>query len=214
MQKTAQAWFTGGAAASSAAAGESQPSLLADWNSYAATRSDTSSSSPLPFDIEAAVRSANDTVSGTFSSVTKGVRELPGSFQSATSSLPSGKALMYFGLFLATGIFFVFIAFALFLPVMVIMPQKFAICFTLGCALIIASLFALKGPANQLAHMTSKETTGFRNSFPQTLLVASEATFLSGICWMHGWYNLRFYGASQLFSLSDLLGPSGMCYCP
>ncbi|RLM84370.1 protein transport protein SFT2-like [Panicum miliaceum] len=158
MHKTAQAWFTGGTAASSAAASESQPSLLADWNSYAATRSDaSSSSSPLPFDIEAAVRSANDTVSGTFSSVTKGVRELPGSFQSATSSFPSGRALMYFGLFLATGIFFVFIAFALFLPVMVLMPQKFALSFTLGCALIIASLFALKGPANQLAHMTSKE---------------------------------------------------------
>jgi hypothetical protein len=68
MHKTAQAWFTGGTAASPAASGESQPSLLADWNSYAATRSDASSSSPLPFDIEAAVRSANDTVSGTFSS--------------------------------------------------------------------------------------------------------------------------------------------------
>jgi hypothetical protein len=73
--------------------------------------------------------------------VTKGVRELPGS---------------YFGLFLSTGIFFVFIAFALFLPIMVLMPQKFAISFTLGCTLIMASLFALKGPANQLAHMTSK----------------------------------------------------------
>ncbi|CAL5061319.1 unnamed protein product [Urochloa decumbens] len=166
MHKTAQAWFTGGGAASSAAtAAESQPSLLADWNSYAATRSDASSSSPLPFDIEAAVRSANDTVSGTFSSVTKGVRELPGSFQNATSSFPSGKALLYFGLFLATGIFFVFIAFALFLPVMVLMPQKFAICFTLGCALIIASLFALKGPANQLAHMTSKERLPFSVGF-------------------------------------------------
>jgi len=69
MHKTAQAWFTGGTAASSAAASESQPSLLADWNSYAAARSDaSSSSSPLSFDIEAAVRSANDTVSGTFSS--------------------------------------------------------------------------------------------------------------------------------------------------
>jgi hypothetical protein len=68
---------------------------------------------------------------------------------------------MYFGLFLASGIFFVFIAFTLFLPVMVIMPQKFAISFTLGCALIITSLFALKGPANQFAHMTSKEVTQF-----------------------------------------------------
>jgi hypothetical protein len=67
MQKTAQSWFTGGTASSGTAA-ESQPSLLADWNSYAATRSDaSSSSSPLPFDIEAAVRTANDTVSGTFS---------------------------------------------------------------------------------------------------------------------------------------------------
>ncbi|GJN00961.1 hypothetical protein PR202_ga18188 [Eleusine coracana subsp. coracana] len=168
MHKTAQAWFTGGTAASTATSSESQPSLLADWNSYAATRSDASSSaSPLPFDIEAAVRTANDTVSGTFSSVTKGVRELPGSFQSATSSFPSGKALMYFGLFLASGIFFVFIAFTLFLPVMVLMPQKFAISFTLGCALIIASLFALKGPANQFAHMTSKEVT---QSFSSVLM--------------------------------------------
>jgi hypothetical protein len=66
MQKTAQSWFTGGTTSPGTAASESQPSLLADWNSYAAASS-SSSSSPLPFDIEAAVRSANDTVSGTFS---------------------------------------------------------------------------------------------------------------------------------------------------
>lgn len=89
--------------------------------------------------------------------VSKGVRELPGNFQSATSNVPSGKALMYFGLFLATGVFFIFIAFTMFLPVMVLMPQKFAICFTLGCCFIIGSFFALKGPKNQLAHMFSKE---------------------------------------------------------
>ena len=67
MQKTAQSWFTGGSPDAAAAASESQPSLLADWNSYAAERSDASSSSPLPFDIELAVRSANNTFSGTFS---------------------------------------------------------------------------------------------------------------------------------------------------
>ncbi|KAL0534574.1 hypothetical protein IC582_028865 [Cucumis melo] len=64
---------------------------------------------------------------------------------------------MYFSLFLATGVFFIFIAFTMFLPVMVLMPQKFAICFTLGCCFIIGSFFALKGPKNQLAHMFSKE---------------------------------------------------------
>lgn len=91
--------------------------------------------------------------------VSKGVRDLPGNFQSATSNVPSGKALVYFGLFLASGVFFVFIAFTLFLPIMVVMPQKFALCFTLGCGFIIGSFFALKGPKSQLAHMLSKEVT-------------------------------------------------------
>ena len=71
--------------------------------------------------------------------------------------MPSGKALMYFGLLLASGVFFIFIAFTMFLPVMVLMPQKFAICFTLGCGFIIGSFFALRGPQNQLAHMSSAE---------------------------------------------------------
>ncbi|TQD85978.1 hypothetical protein C1H46_028457 [Malus baccata] len=108
--------------------------------------------------------------------VSKAVRDIPGSLQSATSNVPSGKALMYFGLFLATGVFFVFIAFTTFLPVMVLMPQKFAICFTLGCAFIIASFFALKGPKNQLAHMSSKErlpfTVGFLGSMVGTIYVS------------------------------------------
>lgn len=107
------------------------------------------------------------------SRVSKGVS---GNFQSATSNIPSGKALMYFGLFLATGVFFVFTSFALFLPVIVLVPQKFAICFTLGCGFIIASFFALKGPKNQLAHMSSKErlpfTLGFIGSMVGTLYVS------------------------------------------
>lgn len=92
-----------------------------------------------------------------FYRVSKGVRDLPGNFQSATSNVPSGTSVIYFALLLASGAFFVIIAFSIFLPVMVLTPQKFAICFTIGCALIIASLFALKGPKNQLKHMTSKE---------------------------------------------------------
>ncbi|KAJ6752520.1 hypothetical protein OIU85_002892 [Salix viminalis] len=185
-------------------------SLLADWNSYAATSDANESTNGLrsfgSLDLEAAVRSANDTVSGTlnvdsFSSyntefpgpgfdyssyaavlcgiggrVSKGVRDIPGNFQSATSNIPSGKALMYFGLFLATGVFFIFIAFTLFLPVIVLVPQKFAICFTLGCGSIIGSFFALKGPKNQLAHMSSKErlpfTLGFIGSMVGTLYVS------------------------------------------
>lgn len=92
---------------------------------------------------------------------------IPGNLQSATSNIPSGKALMYFGLLLASGVFFVFIAFTVFLPVIVIVPQKFALCFTVGCGFIIGSFFMLKGPKNQFLHMTSTEVIvhSFRNSF-------------------------------------------------
>uniref|UniRef100_A0A6N2KZ06 Vesicle transport protein n=1 Tax=Salix viminalis TaxID=40686 RepID=A0A6N2KZ06_SALVM len=99
-------------------------SLLADWNSYAATSDANESTNGLrsfgSLDLEAAVRSANDTVSGTL--------------------------------------------------------NKFAICFTLGCGFIIGSFFALKGPKNQLAHMSSKEripfTLGFIGSMVGTLYVS------------------------------------------
>ncbi|RVX14820.1 Protein transport protein SFT2 [Vitis vinifera] len=108
--------------------------------------------------------------------VSKGVRDLPGNIQSATSNVPSGRSLMYFGILLATGVFFVFIAFTMFLPVMVLMPQKFALCFTIGCSFIIGSFFALKGPKNQLAHMSTKErlpfTLGFIGSMVGTIYVS------------------------------------------
>ncbi|XP_020264334.1 protein transport protein SFT2 [Asparagus officinalis] len=170
--QTAQAWFMGGPSGSDQP--KSSSSLLADWNSYAASRSeDDSGSGALGFDIESAVRSANDKVTGTFSVVSRGVS---GSFQNATSSVPSGKSLMYFGLLLASGVFFIFIAFTMFLPVIVLMPQKFAICFTTGCAFIIGSFFALRGPKNQLAHMASKErlpfTLGFIGSMVGTIYVS------------------------------------------
>ncbi|KAI8003176.1 Protein transport protein SFT2 [Camellia lanceoleosa] len=99
-----------------------------------------------------------------------GVRDIPGNLQSATSNLPSGKSLMYFGILLATGVFFVFIAFTMFLPVIVLLPQKFALCFTLGCCLIIGSFFALKGPKNQFLHMSSKERLPFTLGFVGTMV--------------------------------------------
>ncbi|KAF8409781.1 hypothetical protein HHK36_005860 [Tetracentron sinense] len=209
MQATAQTWFTGGPSSNDQ---QQSSSLLADWNSYAASKdSEEIGSSTLGFDLEAAVRTANDKVTGTFSVtgnlkpalaeldplrvdqigaecaeikykililflVSQGVRDLPGNLQSATSSVPSGKSLVYFGFLMATGVFFVFIAFTMFLPVMVLMPQKFAICFTLGCAFIIGSFFALKGPKNQFAHMSSKErlpfTLGFIGSMVGTIYVS------------------------------------------
>ncbi|RRT53896.1 hypothetical protein B296_00018057 [Ensete ventricosum] len=68
MQRTAQAWFSGGPSERDA---PPSSSLLADWNSYAASKAveegGSSSSSLAGFDLEAAVRTANDKVAGTFS---------------------------------------------------------------------------------------------------------------------------------------------------
>ncbi|GFY97672.1 protein transport protein SFT2-like [Actinidia eriantha] len=196
MHKTAQAWFAGGPSSSNGDdLQKSSSSLLADWNAYAASKE--SEDSDLSFDLEAAVRTANDKVTGTFSVVSKGVRDLPGNFQSATSNVPSGKSLMYFGLLLATGAFFIFIAFTMFLPVMVLMPQKFAICFTIGCALIIGSFFALKGPKNQFEHMSSKERLPFTLGFLGTMV---GTVYVSMV--------LHSYILSVLFSVLQVLALS------
>ncbi|CAI9089787.1 OLC1v1024422C1 [Oldenlandia corymbosa var. corymbosa] len=198
MHKTAQGWFSGGPTNDLQKA---PPSLLADWNAYAASRdieeSAESSSSTLGFDLESAVRTANDKVSGTFNVVSKGVRDLPGSFQSATSSVPSGKSLMYFALLLASGVFFIIIAFSIFLPVMVIAPQKFAICFTMGCGFIIGSFFALKGPKNQLAHMMSKERLPFTVGF----LVSTVGTMYVSMM-LHSYILSVFFSLLQVIALS------------
>uniref|UniRef100_A0A0A9HS96 Vesicle transport protein n=1 Tax=Arundo donax TaxID=35708 RepID=A0A0A9HS96_ARUDO len=132
-----QPWFSSGGPSSSAAASSSQPSLLAEWNSYAAARSSEDAGDGFGVDIEAAVRSAKDRVAGAFGVVSKGVRGLPGSFKSHVLWCISCEWHIL-----------VFIAFTIFLPVMVIMPQKFAICFTAGCAFVMGSFFALKGPKN------------------------------------------------------------------
>ncbi|XAR56822.1 hypothetical protein NMG60_11037441 [Bertholletia excelsa] len=155
----------------------SSSSLLADWNSYAASRDSEDGGTSLGvFDLEAAVRSANDTVTGTFNVVSKGVRDLPGNLQSATSTFPSGKALMYFG--------------------------KFALCFTFGCGMIIGSFFALKGPVNQFKHMTSKErlpfTLGFIGTMAGTIYVSMvlHSYFLSVIFSVLQVLALAYYAVS------------------
>ncbi|XP_051115347.1 protein transport protein SFT2-like [Andrographis paniculata] len=221
MQKTAQGWFTGGP---SSDLDSKPPSLLAEWNAYAAT-SDPADRDPSSFDLEAAVRTANDKVTSTFNVFSKGVRDLPGSFNSATSSVPSGKSLMYFGFFLATGVFFIFIAFTIFLPVMVLKPQKFAICFTIGCAFIVGAFFALKGPKDQLSHMLSMQrlpfTLAFLGSMAGTIYVSMVlhsyvlSVVFSGLQVLSlAYYSLSYFpgGSAGLKFLSSTL-VSSVCRC-
>ncbi|KAM2571811.1 hypothetical protein TB1_006487 [Malus domestica] len=68
MQKMAHEWFSQTGSSVDDSQKPSSSSLLANWNSYAVSQSiDNSSSLGLGFDLQSTVRSANDTVSGTFS---------------------------------------------------------------------------------------------------------------------------------------------------
>ena len=71
--------------------------------------------------------------------------------------MPSQKAFFYFLTTLGAGLFFMMIAFTMFLPVLVLAPQKFALCFTIGSLLVMSSFFVLKGPMAQLNHMITPE---------------------------------------------------------
>ena len=69
--------------------------------------------------------------------------------------------LAYFTAFMAAGAGFLLLSFFVFLPVLVLAPAKFALCFTLGSGLVMAALIALRGARAQLAHMTSAERLPF-----------------------------------------------------
>lgn len=68
MQKMAQGWFTQGGSSGSDNQLKTSSSLLADWNSYAESQAadDSTFNMGIGLDLESAVRSANETVSGTF----------------------------------------------------------------------------------------------------------------------------------------------------
>ncbi|KAG0582012.1 hypothetical protein M758_3G026000 [Ceratodon purpureus] len=188
-----QGWFAG---PSSKAQGKEGGSLLADWNSYAASKeadegSLSSVASAAAMDLEAGLSSAGTTLAGAFSTVTKGVRELPSSVSSAATFVPSRQSIMSFSLMVGSGVFFIMMAFTVFLPMIIVAPQKFAICFTLGCIFIMGAFFALKGPKSQALHMISKErlpfTLGFLGSMGATLYASMVlhsyifSVFFSGI---------------------------------
>ncbi len=69
--------------------------------------------------------------------------------------------LTYFMTLLGTGIVFLILAFTLFLPVIILAPAKFALTFSIGSSLILASFSALRGWRQQCMHMFSTERLPF-----------------------------------------------------
>lgn len=71
--------------------------------------------------------------------------------------MPSQRAVGFFVSLLGAGIFFMSLSFTVFLPLIALAPQKFAICFSVGSSLVMGAFFALKGPAAQLQSMLAPD---------------------------------------------------------
>ena len=74
---------------------------------------------------------------------------------------PSRDQMTAFAVLLGAGALFLAVAFFVCLPVVVLSPHKFALAFTVGCALVLAAFAALRGFRAQLSHMLSQDRAAF-----------------------------------------------------
>lgn len=84
--------------------------------------------------------------------------------------IPSGTDFVYFaGLLCGAAVFF-FLAFFLFLPMLVIAPGKFALSFTCGSICTMAAMLMLSGWKAGLSHMVSPERLPFTTVYVGSML--------------------------------------------
>ena len=98
--------------------------------------------------------------------------------------------------FLAASALFLFLAFFLFLPTIILSPSKFALSFTLGSVCLMASFSALRGWRQQLAHMTTPERLPFSVGY-----VASILATLYAALFMHSYILSLFCSGLQVIAL-------------
>lgn len=79
-------------------------------------------------------------------------------------SVPSSDSMQWFGLLLAVGGISMAISF-MFLPMVVVSPQKFALLFALGSGSLIASTVVLRGPVGFLGGIFSGTVTDHTDTY-------------------------------------------------
>eukprot|EP00884_Botryococcus_braunii_P023353 jgi/Botrbrau1/9701/Bobra.0201s0031.1 len=132
---------------------EAPASVLAEWNKYNSGSAEPSQSDRLLSQVEEGAGNVGTFITHQFTRAVTGVQTGVSSVSSGVASVgssvqnhvPSSSSLMYFFAFLGTGLLFEILAFSIFLPVIVLAPAKFALCFTLGSALMMGSFMTLKG---------------------------------------------------------------------
>ncbi|KAL4447203.1 hypothetical protein ABPG77_007236 [Micractinium sp. CCAP 211/92] len=199
-----QTWFAG-----SAPDKEPQSSnLLSEWNKYSSggAGASGSSSSMAPASTAQLVSveeggapiatGASGALKSLATMVTSAANSAAAAASGATSSIPSTTQWTYFAFFLGTGVLFLAMAFFLFLPMIILAPAKFAMTFSIGSALLIASLGALKGWKAMFGHLLSKERLPFAGAYFGSLLATLYVSLV-----MHSYlFSLLFCGA-QLVTL-------------
>lgn len=85
---------------------------------------------------------------------------------------------MLFFCLLGGGLFFLFMAFFLFLPVIILSPSKFALAFTIGCCLILSAFAALKGWRRQVAQMFARDRLLFTSSYLGSIVLTVYASII------------------------------------
>jgi len=161
-------------------AGPEEPSesVLSEWNKYSAGSAGPSQSDKVMNQMEEGSANMQRYITSSLSKVTTGVQGISSGINAQASSfqMPSSTQLAYFAALLGSGVFFLVLAFTLFLPVIMLAPSKFALCFTLGSAMILSAFISLRGWRHQLKHMMSPDrllfTLAYAGSMAGTLYAA------------------------------------------
>eukprot|EP00882_Tetradesmus_deserticola_P020687 GHRQ01022351.1.p1 GENE.GHRQ01022351.1~~GHRQ01022351.1.p1 ORF type:complete len:240 (+),score=89.54 GHRQ01022351.1:175-894(+) len=169
----------GGASQQQQAAADG-PSLLADWASYQ-QKSDVEAgvgTAAAGAGISAKAEEVGSSITSFFRSgytaVSDGVTNI--STTGLENTIPSGQQMVHFFSFLGVGVLFLFLAFFIGLPTLLLSPSKFALFFTIGCCLVLSGFAALKGWRAQMQHMMARErlpfSAGYIGSVVMTLYAA------------------------------------------
>jgi hypothetical protein len=86
-------------------------------------------------------------------------------------SLSYAERVRYFIVLALTGSFFIFLALFVFLPMVVLFPSKFALCFTLGSLCFMGSFAFLNGPTAYLQSICTRDRLPFTLSYLGSIAV-------------------------------------------
>ncbi|MEW5311317.1 MAG: hypothetical protein WDW38_003044 [Sanguina aurantia] len=109
---------------------------------------------------------------------------------------PQRNQLAQFFCLIGGGLFFLMLAFTIFLPTIILAPAKFAMCFTLGCLCVMSGFAALRGWKQQMVHMVSRERLPFSAAYLGSIVATLYAALV-----MHSYLLSLFCSGLQVVAL-------------